>query len=783
MQPDLFTSANSNPSDFSYLAELNGVQRAAVECTEGPVMIIAGPGSGKTRVLTYRIAHLVNTGTAPWQILALTFTNKAAREMQERIKTIAGEEASGKLWMGTFHSIFARILRIEAATLGYPVNFSVYDAEDTKSLLKTIISELNLNTDNYKPNVVYNRISNAKNALISPAMYAQNEDFRLADAAANLPRMPDIYARYTQRCLQAGAMDFDDLLLKMYQLLHQFPEVALKYQKRFSHLLVDEFQDTNFAQYAIIKKLAEPHRCICVVGDDAQSIYAFRGATIENILNFERDFPEAAIFKLEQNYRSTGKIVEVANRVIAANNRQIDKRIWTENTEGRNIQLMRAASDSEEAKMVIESIYVDRLREHHKNEDFAILYRTNAQSRAFEEELRRKGIPYRVYGGVSFYQRKEVKDMMAYLRLTVNPNDEEALRRVINYPTRGIGNTTLSKISVLANKEQCPMWTIMCNLHRYELPAKAKENLGSFVKMIQIFTKLQTQKDAYELAKFIGNQTGLLKQLSEDKTVEGLSRFENLQELLNSIKEFIDEKTAENAEEPDVLPDAGLGAYLQSVSLLTDLDNEEEEGGKVKLMTIHTAKGLEFPCVYVVGLEEGLFPSMLSLKSIKELEEERRLFYVAVTRAKHKLNMSMAACRYRYGELQYTSPSRFIDEIASVHIETVGIKPKSSGFGNNSTYNSFKDSENSISDNARRIKEQQQKRSANNPPPQIPANFKPNDTAKLQGGEIVIHQRFGRGKIQSIDGVGDKRLATILFDTEGEKRIVLKFAQLMIVKE
>ncbi|OWY19908.1 ATP-dependent DNA helicase, partial [Sphingobacteriales bacterium UPWRP_1] len=419
MQPNLFDSLHRHPAKFGYLEELNKVQRAAVETTEGPVMIIAGPGSGKTRVLTYRIAHLINTGKAPWNILALTFTNKAAREMQERITAIAGPEASGKLWMGTFHAIFARILRIEAASLGYPVNFSVYDAEDTKSLLKTIIAELNLNPDAYKTNVVYNRISNAKNNLITPAMYAKNDDIRLADAAANLPRMPEIYTRYANRCRQSGAMDFDDLLLNTYHLLYQHPDIAQKYQNRFKYLLVDEFQDTNFAQYAIIKKLAEPHRCICVVGDDAQSIYAFRGATIENILNFQRDYPEAAVFKLEQNYRSSRKIVEVANRVIAANNRQITKNIWTENDDGHNIQLIRAASDTEEARMVVDSIYIDRLRLHFKNEDFAILYRTNAQSRAFEEELRRKGIAYRVYGGVSFYQRKEVKDLMAYLRLTV----------------------------------------------------------------------------------------------------------------------------------------------------------------------------------------------------------------------------------------------------------------------------------------------------------------------------------------------------------------------------
>ncbi|OWY23337.1 ATP-dependent DNA helicase [Sphingobacteriales bacterium UPWRP_1] len=784
MQPNLFDSLHQQPAKFGYLEELNEVQRAAVETTEGPVMIIAGPGSGKTRVLTYRIAHLINTGKAPWNILSLTFTNKAAREMQERITAIAGTEASGKLWMGTFHAIFARILRIEAATLGYPVNFSVYDAEDTKSLLKTIISELNLNPDYYKPNVAYNRISNAKNNLITPAMYAKSDDIRLTDAAANLPRMPDIYTRYANRCRQAGAMDFDDLLLNTYHLLYQHPDIAQKYQHRFKYLLVDEFQDTNSAQYAIIKKLAEPHRCICVVGDDAQSIYAFRGATIENILNFQRDYPEAAVFKLEQNYRSTRKIVEVANRVIAANNRQINKSIWTQNDDGHNIQLLNAASDTEEARMVVDSIYIDRLRLHFKNEDFAILYRTNAQSRAFEEELRRKGIAYRVYGGVSFYQRKEVKDLMAYLRLTVNPHDEEALRRIINYPTRGIGNTTVGKIAAMANQEQVSLWTVITTpALRTQLPKAAQESVGGFAKMMLYFADLLQRKNAYELAQIIGSQTGLLKELSEDKTVEGISRYENLQELLNSIKEFIDEKLAETPQEPNTLPDASLGAYLQGVSLLTDLDSDDDESGKVKLMTVHTAKGLEFPCVYVVGLEEGLFPSMMASKNVQELEEERRLFYVAVTRAKQKLHLSMAACRYRYGELQYSTPSRFIDEVASVHMETVGAKPKPGGFGNSGAYQGFKDSNSGITDNARRIKEQQLKQQRNTPPPQLPPNFKPSDTSKLQGGEAVIHQRFGQGKVVSIDGVGDKRLAVILFDTEGEKRIVLKFAQLMIVKE
>ncbi|QQS30579.1 MAG: UvrD-helicase domain-containing protein [Sphingobacteriales bacterium] len=781
MQPNIFNRDTSGSGDFSYLTELNQIQREAVECINGPVMIIAGPGSGKTRVLTYRIAHLIRLGIHPRNILALTFTNKAAREMQERIRQIAGETAADKLWMGTFHSIFARILRIESAAIGYPVNFSVYDTEDSKNLIKTIVSELNLNPDNYKPNVVYNRISNAKNNLISPVSYAQSEEIRLADGASNLPRMPELYARYVLRCQQAGAMDFDDLLIKMYQLLYQHPEIAHKYQSRFKFLLVDEFQDTNSAQYAIIKKIAELHRSVCVVGDDAQSIYAFRGATIDNILNFERDYPEAQTFKLEQNYRSTGKIVAIANRVIAGNNRQITKNIWTTNDEGHNIQLLRAANDTEEARLVVDNIYMDRLRLHFKNEDFAILYRTNVQSRVFEEELRRKGIPSRVYGGVSFYQRKEVKDLIAYLRLTVNPQDEEALRRIINYPTRGIGNTTLTKVSALANQHQVSIWAVLEEIHRYELPKNAKDSLTNFVKMMQIFSNQQAKKDAHELAKFIGAQTGLIKQLSEDKTIEGISRYENLQELLNSIKEFVDEQKAKQGQEPDIVHDASLGSYLQGVALFTDLDKDEDENGKVKLMTIHTAKGLEFPCVYIVGMEEGLFPSLPALKSVTELEEERRLFYVAITRAKHKLHLSLAACRYRYGELQYTNPSRFIDEIASINVEQVGVKPKTSVFAKSDAYGSFKESNSSVSDNIRLAKQQQNKQPASKL--NIPDNFKADDTAKLKAGDEVIHQRFGMGKVLNVEGYGEKRMAAIRFEAEGEKKIVLKFAQLMIVKK
>ena len=772
-------SDNIFTSNTDYLNELNPVQRLAVETTDGPVMIIAGPGSGKTRVLTYRIAHLINKGVKPYHILALTFTNKAAREMKARMTPIVGERAAGQIWMGTFHSIFAKILRIEAKHLGYPSDFTIYDTDDSKNLIKTIIAEQNLNSDLYKANAIKNRISNAKSNLIMSAAYLKHDGIRLADAKSKLPKIGEIYRIYEQRCRRAGAMDFDDLLILMYALLLKSEEVRKKYQDRFKYVMIDEFQDTNKAQYAIVKLLAA-HRNIAVVGDDAQSIYAFRGATIHNILTYEKDFPKLEVFKLEQNYRSTKKIVALANDIIASNRNQITKKIWTSNDIGNQVVLFRAASDSEEAKFVADRIFVERLRNHHRNDEFAILYRTNAQSRVLEEALRKKNIPYRIYGGLSFYQRKEIKDMMAYLRLTVNHNDEEALRRVLNVPTRGIGATSLKKLAALANQQQTSLFNIMKQIGQLAFPTRTKNAIAQFVRMIELFASMQKKKDAHELAVYIGKTSGITKMLHADKSVEGMGRNENLQELFNSIQEFVDNKRELATEGLEI--DATLGVYLQEVSLLTDMDKDDEEDteGKVKLMTVHSAKGLEFSCVHIVGLEEGLFPSGMS-KQPKEIEEERRLFYVAVTRAEKKLFLSLSACRYRFGKLQYGEPSRFVGELNERHFKVEGQKQSyHNADRENSTYNSFKDS---IKDNINAVKRrQQQQKNLGKDYSKLLANFKANDPRSIREDMTVLHQRFGRGKVQSLDGKGDKTIAIIQFDVQGEKRILLRFAKLMVVE-
>lgn len=761
--------------DKNYLNELNTIQRAAVECTQGPVMIIAGPGSGKTRVLTYRIAHLIKEGIAPYSILALTFTNKSAREMKARIQKIVGEKSARMLWMGTFHSIFSRILRIEAEVIGYPNNFTIYDTTDAQNLLKKIIKEQNLNPELYKANLVYNRISNAKNNLITAAKYMKNQKIMEADAKAGRARIGELYKIYEQRCFRAGAMDFDDLIVKMFLLLAKHPQVRKKYQDRFAHVLIDEFQDTNYAQYRIVKLLAAPENNVCVVGDDAQSIYAFRGATIENILSFEKDYAETKTFKLEQNYRSTVSIVKVANEVILNNRNQLAKEIWTENEEGTKVRLLNASSDSEEAKMVVDSIYEERLRNHFKNDDFAILYRTNAQSRAFEEALRKRGIPYQVFGGVSFYQRKEVKDVMGYLRMTVNPNDEEALRRVINYPTRGIGAKTIDKIGALALKLECPIWEVINNMGRYNFSARVVKAVNVFVRLIRGFREKMDTLDAYELTKFIGTSTGITKTLHNDKTVEGLSRYENIQELYNSVKQFTETKQEEKLRNPDLEVDAHLGTYLQEVSLLSNLDAEEDDTVKVTLMSIHSAKGLEFPCVYLVGMEEDLFPSKMSVKR-NDLEEERRLFYVAITRAEKKLTLSYANSRHRFGQTAMCEPSRFINEISRTQIELIGRKPSKKSNFQRDSYSSFSDSVKGNLKSAQRLKDRK-----NAPKPQPLANFKADNTSKLQAGQTVLHQRFGTGKVADVEGRADRRMAIITFDEYGEKRILLRFAKLQIL--
>ena len=643
-----FTFVGSNKKCyivFDYLQELNEAQREAVLRTEGPALVIAGAGSGKTRVLTYRIANLLKQGARPSSILSLTFTNKAAREMKDRISKVAGENTARYLWMGTFHSIFARILRYEHETLGYPSNFTIYDSADSKSLIKTIIKSLQLDHKIYKPGVVAGRISMAKNNLIIPNVYANSAEIRGVDKNMRMPAIAEIYREYAKRCFLSGAMDFDDLLLKTNLLFRDHPEVLQKYQERFGYVLVDEYQDTNYSQYLIIKKLAAKHKNICVVGDDAQSIYSFRGARIENILNFKSDYPEHKIFKLEQNYRSTQTIVNAANNIIAKNKRQIPKKVFSENEVGKPIKVISALTDNEEGFLVAQEIAQTQLRDHYKYQDYAILYRTNAQSRIFEESLRKRNIPYKIYGGLSFYQRKEIKDLLSYFRLTINPADNEALKRIINYPARGIGATTLSKVETEAINQETTIWKIISDLpaiNHANLNRGTSAKLLNFVTLIERFKKLAEENDAFDTAKTIAEQTQILKELYTDKSPEGISRHENIQELLNGIQEF--SINAKEIGEPDKLEN-----YLEDVALLTDQDNEKDEDiNKVTLMTVHSAKGLEFKNIFVVGLEENLFPSNQSGdKKPEALEEERRLFYVALTRAEENAWFSFANQRYR----------------------------------------------------------------------------------------------------------------------------------------
>lgn len=750
----------------SYLDSLNPAQKEAVTHIEGPLMVVAGPGSGKTRVLTYRIAFLIEQGLEPFNILALTFTNKAAREMRKRIEAIVGNEARN-LWMGTFHSVFARILRIEGARIGYPANFTIYDTQDSRSLIKNIVKQHGLDDKYYKPNVVHNRISSAKNSLITPSEYMADVNITSEDESAGKPKLGVLYELYQQRMYRAGAMDFDDLLLKMYQLLQSSPDALYKYQDKFRFVLIDEYQDTNHAQYTIVKMLGHQYENICVVGDDAQSIYSFRGANIDNILNFEKDYPDVKVVKLEQNYRSTKKIVNIANDIIGNNKLQLTKTIWTDNDEGSLIRVIRSMSDNEEGKLVADSIHEEALRNHFRHDEFAILYRTNAQSRSFEEALRRLNIPYRVYGGISFYMRREIKDLMAYLKLLVNPKDEESLRRIVNYPPRGIGPGTMDKITLLADSEGKSLWEVMENIGAFGQTTRVSNAVEDFVAMIKSFQLLLKDKDAYEVAAEVAKRTGILKQLREDETLEGISRMENIQELLNSIKEF-----TEGEEMPlqEMTDEKSLGAYLQQVSLLTDQDQAGNNAPAVSLMTIHAAKGLEFEVVYVVGLEENLFPSQLSLESREDLEEERRLFYVAITRAMKKLFMSWASTRYKFGQLMYCEPSRFIEEIPEQHLEypEENVRPQPMHHGNGGS--------------ALISKKRGQRK------PERPLfNYKPSpgftedDPSKLEEGMEVEHIKFGHGKVEAIEGSGNSRIATIVFDKAGDKRIMLKYAKLMIL--
>src|SRR5688572_16369117 len=642
-----------------YLKDLNEPQKEAVLHIDGPLMIVAGAGSGKTKVLTTRIAHLMSKGVDAFNILALTFTNKAAREMKERVERILGNNEARNLYIGTFHSVFARILRAEAHRLGYPNQFTIYDTDDAKSVVKTVINELNLDDKHYKPNTVYNRISSAKNALVGPEAYATDYYIQQEDMRANRPAISQIYDAYVKRCFKNGAMDFDDLLLKFYELLKTVPESLSKYQHKFKYILIDEYQDTNPAQYEIIKLLGAMHENVCVVGDDAQSIYSFRGATIQNILQFQKDYEDVKVVKLEQNYRSTQNIINAANEIIRNNKGQIPKNLWTDNAEGEKIKLVRSMTDNDEGKYVADTIQEQKLRNHYHNNEFAILYRTNAQSRAFEESLRRMNIPYTIFGGISFYQRKEIKDFVAYLRVIVNPNDEEALKRIINYPVRGIGKTSIDRAVLAANTNNISMWEVLRNAPMRGFKGSILQTIEEFVLMIRSAQSMLPTKNAYDVAFHIGKQTGFVKELFNDKSTEGVQRYENIQELLNSIKEWTESPDTEEGE----VGDKGLGSYLQQITLLTDADEKDPDADTVKLMTIHAAKGLEFGCVFAAGLEEMLFPNAMSVNTREELEEERRLFYVVITRAKHKLWVTYANTRYRFGSLVQNEPSRFIGEI------------------------------------------------------------------------------------------------------------------------
>ncbi|MEX1239674.1 MAG: UvrD-helicase domain-containing protein [Cyclobacteriaceae bacterium] len=748
-----------------YLESLNEPQREGAINTEGPCMLIAGAGSGKTRVLTYRIAHLIKAKDVdPFNIMALTFTNKAAKEMRERIENVVGTDARN-LWMGTFHSVFARILRAEAHHIGYPNNFTIYDVDDSKSLIKSIVKEMGLDEAVYKPSTVYNRISAAKNRLIGWEEYLGNAGL-MGDDAANLrPELGRIFKTYSLRCFKSGAMDFDDLLFNTDKLFKEHLGVLNKYQHRIHYILVDEFQDTNLCQYFIIRKLASVRQNICVVGDDAQSIYAFRGADITNILNFERDYPELKVYKLEQNYRSTQNIVNAANSVIKRNRAQIPKKVWTANEEGNLIELIKAVSDNEEGRLIASSIFEEKMQHQLKFSDFVILYRTNSQSRALEEALRRMNIKYKVIGGLSFYQRKEIKDLLGYLRFSMNQQDEASFRRIINLPKRGIGDSTVDKIVVAANDHGTSIWEILQNPAPF-VGGRAAGPIADFVAMIKRFNLELGRKDAYDAAFEIAKGSGLLRELYEDKTVEGLSRYENVQELLNAIKEFTDDPQRE---------DKSLGAFLQEVSLVTGQDEDKDKDPeKVTLMTIHMAKGLEFKYVYICGLEEDLFPSQMMLSSRADLEEERRLFYVAITRAQKRLFFSYALTRYRFGRLKNCEPSRFLDDVDMNYIKL-------------STRYGGVESAPPPSQYAKSLINGIKKNITSAPPPKrsttyrSPPDFSPSDTSGLQTGMKVEHPKFGFGTVVNMDLTGADRKAKINFNEVGEKTLLLSFAKLRII--
>ena len=769
-----------------YLSQLNEAQLAPTLQKEGPMIVIAGAGSGKTRVLTYRIAYLMSEGVDPFNILSLTFTNKAAREMKIRISSIVGDSEAKNLWMGTFHSVFAKILRFEADKLGYPSNFTIYDTQDSQRLISSIIKEKKLDKDIYKYKQVQSRISSYKNSLITVKAYFQNPDLKEADVMSKRPEMGEIYKEYVSRCFKAGAMDFDDLLLKTNELLTRFPEVLAKYQDRFRYILVDEYQDTNHSQYLIVRALSDRFQNICVVGDDAQSIYAFRGANINNILNFQKDYEDVKMFRLEQNYRSTKNIVNAANSIIEKNQTKLDKVVWTANEVGEKITVNRSLTDGDEGRYVASSIFENKMQNQAKNGDFAVLYRTNAQSRSIEDALRKRGLDYRIYGGLSFYQRKEIKDVLSYLRIIINPADEEALKRIINFPGRGIGQTTIDRLIVSANEYNKSIFEVLKNLH--ELPINinggTKTKLQNFATMIESFQIMSKTNNAFDLAEHVCKASGLIQEFKKDGTPEGMTRMENIEELLNGIKDFVE------GQQEIVDSTGSLAEFLEDVALATDLDNEEgEDSDKVALMTIHLAKGLEFEYVYIVGLEENLFPSAMSMNTRSELEEERRLFYVALTRAKKQAYLTYALSRYRWGKLVDAEPSRFIEEIDEQYLEIVTPKEERR-FNPMLSADIFGD----VDTNTVRYKKPtylKAKPKAKEPfKITAPKNLKKvsesrSDTNifdnKLIIGDVVNHLRFGKGNVLNIEGKGADLKAEIKFQNGGIKKLLLRFAKLEII--
>lgn len=782
-----------------YINELNDSQRAAVLYNEGPSLVIAGAGSGKTRVLTYKIAWLLENGYQPWNILALTFTNKAAREMKERIAKQVGTERARYLWMGTFHSLFLRILHAEASHLGFTSQFTIYDTADSKSLIRSIIKEMQLDEKNYKPGMIQARISNAKNHLVSPSDYARNKEAYDGDCMAKVPALRDIYRRYWERCRQADAMDFDDLLFYTFLLFRDHPDVLARYQEQFRYILVDEYQDTNVAQHSIVMQLAKNHQHVCVVGDDAQSIYSFRGADIDNILYFTKAYPGTRVFKLEQNYRSTQSIVSAANSLISKNMRQIHKEVYSKKDQGDPISVFQAYSDVEEGEIVINKIAELRRTQGYGYADFAVLYRTNAQSRIFEEAMRKRNMPYRIYGGLSFYQRKEIKDVIAYFRLVVNPNDEEAFKRIINYPARGIGDTTVGKIIAAATDNKVSLWTVLCEPLTYALNFNkgTVSKLQKFRDLINDLIKDLTQKNASELGEDIIRNSGIINDVCQDNSPENLSRKENIEELMNGMRDFCAERQEEGNEH------ISLSDFLSEVSLLTDQDSDKDSNDeKITLMTVHSAKGLEFRNVFVVGMEENLFPSSMAGDSPRALEEERRLFYVAITRAEEHCYLSYAKTRMRYGKTEFGSPSRFLYDIDTNYLRLPqnlllerqinnrggdfrsssnnAFQPSARPVGSSSA--AFFSGETPMASRKRLIGSSMPRNLRRVDPAQPSSPSSGSPTALLHEGQFIEHERFGRGEVLKVEGVGDNAKATIRFQHAGDKQLLLRFARFKVIE-